>query len=130
MKVLLMYVEDQPKQQHNILLKNFAGISGTTHCSTRENNVSSLGAGALVGRCEPLCFFSMFEKSLLEQPGYSREQMCKQTLKSSGALIGVGHEIFTNRCAWPGSQPSARTPCIFVSFHKAPPLPHTREEKH
>lgn len=36
--------------------------------------------------------------------------MCKQTLKSSAALIGVRHEIFTNRCAWRGTWLSAGTP--------------------
>lgn len=35
--------------------------------------------------------------------------MCKQTLKSSAALIGVGHEIFTNRCVWHVTRLSART---------------------
>lgn len=36
--------------------------------------------------------------------------MCKQTLKSSAAVIGVEHEIFTNRCAWHGIGLSAGTP--------------------
>lgn len=75
-----------------------------------------------------LCIFSLYlnSKSLLEQPGYRRgEQMCKQTLKSSAALIRVGHEIFTNRCAWRGTHLSARAPSlnVLVSFHNTPPLP-------
>lgn len=58
--------------------------------------------------------------------------MRKQTLKSSAALIGVGHEIFTHRCACCGTWLSARTlltPCLcFLPQHTATSL--LKEERH
>lgn len=74
----------------------------------------------LLFQCEAFIYTGKF---LLEHPGYRKEeQMCKQTLKSSDALIGVGYEIFTNRCGLSYFWLSVRTLHFFVFIHNAPLL--------
>lgn len=67
-------------------------------------------------------------KLLLVQPGYRRaEQMYKQTLKSSAAVIEIKHEIFTNMCVWHDTKLGR---CFFVSFHNTPTLSSLKGEMH
>lgn len=76
----------------------FGNLREIFHVKNCQFHSSSLeeGKSFLLFQCEAFIYTGKF---LLEHPGYRKEeQMCKQTLKSSDALIGVGYEIFTNRC--------------------------------
>lgn len=75
--------------------------------------------------------FRLNSKSLLAQPGNTGgEQMYKQTLKTSAALIGVGHKIFTNRSAKHNTRLEAGTPqlCFFPRFTYLKDKTHRRSQ--